>query len=92
MTPHPIPKYKVKKTIVFHNKGTFEAFYAAKDWMVENNYSCGSSCAFAPVGLIEGDYDIAKWKNMTKSEINTLDGVMTGDLREGPVTITIFDK
>jgi hypothetical protein len=42
-----------------------------------------------PRGLLFGDYLISKWRGMNKAEISALHGVMDGDMRNGPVTVTI---
>ena len=78
-----------QQVIVFDQKGTFAAFYAAQDWCRENGISYGSSQRGAPIGLMRGDFDISKWRNMTSAEQKELDGVMTGEMREGPVTISL---
>ena len=77
--------------LVFDQKGTFEAKYAAEKWCQENGVSYGSSCARGPTGLLRGNYCIAKWHNLTPKERSELDGTMSGDLRDGPVTITLRD-
>ncbi len=78
--------------IQFNNEGTFEALYAAEAWCKEHGLSYGQSCATGPTGLLFGKYDwIAKWRNLTQQERNELHGTMSGDFREGPVTITLKD-
>jgi hypothetical protein len=77
--------------LVFDQKGTFEAMYAAQKWCQDNWVSYGSSCVSGPVGLLRGDYCISKWRNMTPKERAELDGTMSGDLRNGPVTVTMRD-
>lgn len=81
---------EVCEELVFKVDGNFESMYAAERWLTENGYSRGSSCASSPTGLLKGDYHIAKWKNLTKKEKYHLDGVMEGDLRNGPLTISIY--
>lgn len=76
-------------TKTFSNEGTFQALYAAQDWLKENGYSYGSTCREMPIGILKGDWAIAKWKNLTKKEIADLDGQLQGDKREGPITITL---
>jgi hypothetical protein len=77
--------------IVFNQTGTFQALYAAQQWCRDNGISFGSSSATRPTGLLRGDYCIAKWHNLTPKEISQLDGTMSGDFREGPVTIRLKD-
>jgi hypothetical protein len=76
-------------TKTFSNEGTFQALYAAQDWLQSNGYSYGSLCREMPVGILKGDWAIAKWKNLTKKEISELDGHFDGDKREGPITILL---
>jgi len=46
----------------------------------------------SPRGLLRGSFDISKWRNMSKREISQLDGRMTGDMKNGPVFVEIYDK
>ena len=72
---------------VFNQAGDFSALYAAQDWCKANGISYGSTQRGAPVGLMRGEYEISKWRNLSKSDIARLDGTMTGDMRNGPVII-----
>lgn len=81
----------------FHVPGTFESMYAAQSWLRENGYDYGSTSAGnIPTGVMKGDYyDYGlphKVKNFTKHEKNMLHGEITGDMREGPVFVKIFDN
>jgi hypothetical protein len=76
-------------TKTFNETGTFQALYAAKAWLAANGYSCGTTCRDMPCGILKGDFVIAKWKNLTKKESEQLDGRLEGDMREGPITITL---
>lgn len=44
------------------------------------------------MGLLYGDWAIAKWRNLSPAERKQLDGRMEGDFRHGPVTIRINPK
>lgn len=74
---------------VFDQPGTFQALYAAQTWLTQNGYSYGSTCVDQPVGILKGDYCIAKWRNLTRAEIAVLDGRLEGDVRNGPLTVTL---
>lgn len=76
----------------FDEKGTFAAYNAAKKWLKENGYSYSPSCANAPIAIMKGNYNIAKWKNLTDDEIKQLDGKVVGEMREGPVIVHIEDR
>lgn len=73
----------------FDQTGDFEAVHAACHWCEENGISVGRMQADSPRGLMYGDYNIQKWINLSEKDKNRLDGTMTGDMRNGPVTIEI---
>jgi hypothetical protein len=76
----------------FDQPGDFAAQAAAKQWLHERGYSVGIMEADAPRGIMRGDVLIAKWCNLSPRERATLDGQMTGDMRNGPVTVEIFGE
>lgn len=75
----------------FTESGDFEAYYAASKWLDENGFSLGSMQRDDPIGIMKGDYCIAKWRNLSAADKRGLHGVLTGDKRNGPVTIEIFE-
>jgi len=76
----------------FDRKGTFNAYHDACKWLDDNGYSYGPTCAMKPVAIYKGDFNVAKWKNLSQKDINEIDGKMMGEMREGPVHIHIYDK
>lgn len=72
----------------FTGEQPFAAMNACSTWLEQRGYSCGSTCAMHPTGVLRGDA-IAKWKNLTATEIAELDGRITGNTREGPVTLVL---
>ena len=76
---------------IFTEEGTFKAFNAATKWCKDNGFSVGSMQRDAPIGLMRGDYQISKWRNLRKQEIYELDGKITGDKWNGPVWVEIFN-
>lgn len=76
---------------VFNEVGTFQANYAAEAWCEKHGISVGRSQGMEPRGLLFGDFDIAKWRNLNAVERSALHGTMTGDGRNGPVTVTLKD-
>lgn len=48
--------------------------------------------AHKPTGLLLGDFAIAKWHNLRQADKDAPDGVMTGDMRHGLVTISLNDS
>jgi hypothetical protein len=76
----------------FDQQGDFSACAAATQWLHEGGYSVGIMQGPAPRGIMRGDVLIAKWRNLSPRERATLDGQMTGDMRNGPVTVEIFGE
>lgn len=74
----------------FSDEGTFAAKNAAEAWCAENGISVGESQGPAPRGLLVGEFDIAKWRNLNLEDRAALHGVMTGDGRNGPVHVELF--
>ena len=75
--------------VKFDNKGDFQAYYAAERWCMENGFSVGTMDGRNPIGIVRGDADISKWHNLSKKDIASLDGRITGDMRSGPVTVEV---
>lgn len=63
--------------------------HAAEHWLAEHGYSVGRGQRGSPRGILFGDFDIQKWRNLRTWERAGLDGQMVGG-RGGPVTITIW--
>jgi hypothetical protein len=77
---------------VWHN-GTdvdFSASRAAERFLKRAGFSVGREQRGAPRGILFGDYNIQKWRNLTEANRDALHGIMTGDMRSGPVSIIIF--
>jgi hypothetical protein len=77
--------------LTFNQTGDFQALYAAQAWCEQADISYGSLCRAKPVGLMRGEFGIAKWKHISAEQRKQLDGTITGDFRNGPVTIEIKD-
>jgi hypothetical protein len=75
--------------MVFALVGNFRANDAAERWLSDHGFSVGSMQRGSPRGIKHGDWSIAKWRNLPEEDRDALDGVMTGDMRNGPVTITL---
>ena len=75
--------------VVFTEVGDFVAVRAAEDWCANHGLSVGEMERWKPRGLLFGDDAIAKWPNLRQADRDVLDGMMTGDMRNGPVTVTI---
>jgi hypothetical protein len=69
--------------------GNFEACRQAEEWCDERGIAVGVKQSGQPRGLLLGAYRIAKWRNLRPHEQAELHGTMTGDMRHGPVTITL---
>lgn len=73
----------------FKGAGDFQAYRMAEEWCRENGYSIGLMSNPYPTALIKGDFQIAKWKNLTNLERTQVDGVIYGDFCEGPIVIKL---
>lgn len=68
--------------LIFDQTGDFEARHAAELWCAKHGLSVGRTEHGKPRGLMYGDYD-------SQTDIDALDGRMTGDMRNGPVFIDV---
>ncbi len=75
------------KTVVFTQSEDFAAFHAAEAYCQERGYSVGRMCRDSPIGLKLGEWNIQKWYNLSHDNRTQLDGLITGDKRNGPVTV-----
>ena len=84
----------MSKEMVFKNNGDdFSGIYAAKKWLKENGYSYGSLQRNDPVGILKGDFNISKWRNLSAEDAASLDGRITfqdGGPRSGTAIVSIY--
>jgi hypothetical protein len=76
-------------SVHFDEVGDFAAVDAAERALSLAGFSVGRSQRGAPRGILFGDYDIQKWRNLRTGEREALHGQMLGG-RNGPVTVTLF--
>lgn len=76
---------------VFDQPGDFAAAKAAEQFLKDCGFSIGRRQRGQPSGIMFGDFDIQKWRNLRKWHRLELHGVATGDFRNGPVIIEIYD-
>ena len=67
----------------------FESRRLAEKWCADHGFSVGRCQAGAPRGLLYGDFDIQKWRNLSMADRLALHGSMQGSMRNGPVTIRV---
>lgn len=68
----------------------FTAYKAAEAWCAAQGLSVGPMCGrSSPIGLMRGEYAIAKWRNLSVQERKALDGRLSGDFRTGPITLDV---
>lgn len=79
--------------MTFNQTGDFVAVDLARVWLKDHGYSYGSMCMDMPIGILKGDWRIAKWRNLTGKERDQLDGQMvSSDFRNGPVVIQLKES
>jgi hypothetical protein len=79
----------------FNEQDDFAAMRAAEHFLQLAGFSVGSNQRGDPRGVMFGDYDIAKWRNLNTAERKALHGQMTSDhgtMRIGPIVVTIFES
>lgn len=77
---------------VFKGRGEFQALRCARRWCEALGLSVGELQGPAPVGVLVGMWNIAKWRNLTAAQKAGLDGKLTaggGSWRHGPVVLTL---
>jgi len=90
--PKPYKGRKVKTEIKFDVPGTWHALWAAEKWCTDNGWEYGSGDHPNPIAISNGPYNYTqKWHNFTKYEKDNVFGIITGSMREGPMTIRIFE-
>ena len=73
----------------FSGERDFEASSKAEAWCEEHGLSVGESQRNDQRGVLLGHFDIAKWRNLNHGERMALHGVMSGDMRRGPVHVDL---
>lgn len=62
----------------------------AEEFLRERGFSVGRMQGASPRGILLGDWDIQKWRNLSRADREVLHGVMQrGPIVDGPVTVTI---
>lgn len=79
----------------FNSVGEWQAFQAAEIWVEERHYNRGPLMNYGhPIGFVSvfrKDMEfVRQWGRLTKEQRASLDGLMTGDFRNGPVKVVIF--
>lgn len=77
-------------TMTFTQQGEYEACHAAERFLQERGFSVGIMQGPSPRAIMLGDYQIAKWRNLSREDIAKNHGAMTGNMRTGPITIVIY--
>lgn len=77
---------------VFDEQGEFAAMNAAEAWCAGHGLSVGQMQRGAPRGLLMGNFEVAKWRNLTREERAALHGLMTGDMRHGPINVHLHHR
>lgn len=83
---------KLRLAAEFVHDETFGAYKAAEEYCKALGVSVGHMCHPMPTGLAKGDFEIAKWKNLSAEDKMLLDGVIVGEFRNGPVNVYLSHK
>lgn len=79
-------------SLIFHATGTFQALWAAERFLKSAGFAFGPGSAGNQTAVMFGDYVVAKWHNLNRAERAGCHGLLTGNRREGPVTVTLTDR
>ncbi|MBN9078550.1 MAG: hypothetical protein BGN87_00295 [Rhizobiales bacterium 65-79] len=82
----------VTHRLTFSDAGDFAAERRAVAFLEERGFSVGRMQHREPRGILLGNFDIQKWHNLSAADRAGLHGVMTGDMRNGPVVVEMFDS
>jgi len=75
----------------FAQEGDFSAMQEMEHFLRTAGFSIGSNQRGDPRGIMFGlRYDIMKWRNLNARERAALDGIATGNMRDGPITVRIY--
>lgn len=61
------------------NDDPWNALGDATQWCSDNDYSVAPMCGPEPIGIMKGDVEIAKWRNLTSEERKGCDGIIVPD-------------
>lgn len=80
------------RTKTFTAIGTFAATNQAEQFLRDRGFSIGWTEGSAPRGIRHGDCAIAKWRNLSARDKTQMHGAITGNPRNGPVTVDLFES
>ncbi|WP_208852691.1 hypothetical protein [Brucella tritici] len=72
------------------DEGDFVAVNRAERLLKKHGFSVGAMQKPEPRGIMHGDIDIQKWRNLNREEREALHGLMSGN-RSSQVSIEILD-
>lgn len=73
----------------FNATGDFAAVKEAEEWCERHGLAVGPVDQESPRGILFGSHAIPKWHNLRQADKDALHGTMTGNMREGPVTVAV---
>lgn len=73
----------------FEQSREWAALHAAEQWCRDHGISVGEPQGSAPRGLMLRNCVIGRWEDLSREDREELDGTMTGDLRHGPLVISL---
>ena len=88
--PHEPPARSASWVFTQAPGSAFAAYDQARGALRAAGFSIGHTQKGKPTGLLSGDVDIQKWRNLSASDRAALHGTITGDFRNGPVRVTLL--
>lgn len=93
--PAELRHHEIAEEQDFNSVGEYQAFQAAELWVEQNHYKRGPMDHGSGIIGLASQFSasmrfVLYLHNMTTEQRASLDGLMTGDFRNGPVRVTIF--
>lgn len=80
----------VRFGITFDQIGDFAATNEAERLLKAHGFAIGPSQRGAPRAVMFGNYIVSKWKNLNRVEREFTHATLTGDGRNGPLTLRLL--
>lgn len=78
-----------KFSVVFRDLGDWAALNACREFLAARDFSAGETQVGAPIAVMHGEVKIGKYRTLSPEDLEFIHGRIDGDLRAGPVTVTI---
>lgn len=82
------------KKVIEYKKFDKDPFHNAVGWLHERGYDFGNKDGNNYIPVMKGYYDRydmpREWKSLDQKQKNFVHGLITGNIKEGPITVYLF--